>query len=88
MNGKYRVSGPFGLKNIGDVTDVKILTIDDDTGIALCYHPKNKDGCGSFSLVIKKKGYWVNAFKNEKIYVNLGSRENTDKKFRKFLNTF
>lgn len=64
---KYRVTGLLGDYNKGDVVDVIILNIDDDTGLGLCYHPPGQPGyCGSLEIVKEDSDlYWIS-------YVDLG----------------
>lgn len=80
MKVKYKVTGPFGMSPDGEMRDAWILNIDEDTGVALCYHPPDKDGCGSFEFVRQKKKYWVSVDTN--IFSNLGK---VSPHFNKFL---
>lgn len=85
MRVKYKVTSCFGDKNLGEIIDAILLSKDDDSGVALLYHPAtNKYECGSFEFCKEKRGIYVNAF-GEDVYINLGSWSNTNTKFRKFL---
>jgi hypothetical protein len=86
MKVKYKIKAPFGLHDYGEIVNAHILSVDDDSGIALCYHPENKKlhECGSFEFIKNQGDYWVAAF-DDKCYVNQGSGTNTNRKFREFL---
>lgn len=90
MKVKYKITDAFGLRDEGEIIDTFILSKDDDSGIALCYHQENPENqeCGSFEFIKKhpKYNYWIQAF-NKNCYVNQGSHFNTNKDFRKFLKT-
>lgn len=80
---KYKVTGLFGDYGKGDIITAYILNIDDDSGIALCYHPPSKGGCGCFEFIKEKDKHWIVA--KENAYSNVGS---ISKDFRKFLYEF
>lgn len=67
---KYKVTDMFGLSPIGEIRKCFVLSIDNDTGYALIYHPKEKSYCGSFEICRKVSGYWVGY--DEKNYINVG----------------
>lgn len=54
MKIKYEVTGAFGCLSKGTIIDAYLLNLDTDNGIGLCYHPKDKDGCGSFEFIRKR----------------------------------
>ena len=90
MKVKYKITYEFGDQEKGDIIDAFILNIDDDSGIALCYHPSiSKWECGLFEFIkrSKKDNVWISAF-SEKVYSNQGSGSNINKEFKKFLKCF
>lgn len=82
MKAKYKITGPFGDRPEGAVITTHVLNIDEDSGIALCYHPPSgKYECGSFEFCKKnKKGQYVAI--DSSIYSNIGE---LDKKFKRLL---
>lgn len=81
MKIKYKITGPFGASPIGKIIDAILLNQDEDSGVGLCFHPPQKDECGSFEFVKKFGKYWVSAFESD-IYSNIGI---LDPSFKKFL---
>lgn len=68
---KYKVTGPFGLRNEGDILDAYILFEDIDGDTVLVYHPSSrKHGeCGMLEFCKEKKGVYVSYGEG---YINLG----------------
>lgn len=72
---KYKVTGPFGLREEGEIIDAYILFRDEDTGTALVYHPSNnrRGECGTLEFCIEKKGVFVTGGED---YINLDAKAN------------
>ena len=69
---KYRVTGPFGLRAVGDIIDAYLIIEDSDSGNALIYHPSSYHHaeCGSieFGKLAKDGVYVARSYSN---YINL-----------------
>jgi hypothetical protein len=82
---KYKITGPFGLREVGEIINCFILAVDDDSGHVLVYHPPARDECGSIEICKykhnKSREYLVSLYKDD-AYINIGSESN---KFHKFL---
>jgi hypothetical protein len=91
MKIKYKITGDFGTKSENTIVSAHLLNLDEDSGVGLCYHPMNKEECGSFEFVIKDENhdYYISALPNkigEKFhdlsYSNVGK---LDRGFSKFI---
>lgn len=56
----YRVTGLFGVADEDDIIECYPVCQDEDQGIYLVYHPKERDLCGSFEFCrLDKDGHLV-----------------------------
>lgn len=67
---KYLVTGAFGFNSTGDILLARLVAQDNDSGLALLYHPKDKDSCASYELARQNKdGLYVSV--DPDLYVNV-----------------
>lgn len=72
---KYRITSAFGLRDKGEIIEALKIDVDEDSGIALLFHPKKERG-ESDSVELCKFDEISKAYVSlgDKTYVNLSIR--------------
>ena len=74
---KYRVASAFGLKDVGEIVEGRLLARGDMGDRAVLYFPKGKDGCSTIVMCKLDRRYkdevWVEI--NEETWINLDSEK-------------
>lgn len=66
---KYKVTGFFGIKKIGEIINAHLIVEDSDNGNALILHKPNKSESGCFEICRQdNEGYYISS--NQDIFVN------------------
>jgi hypothetical protein len=57
---KYKVTGPYGCRSVGEIVEAHLVVEDQDSSEALILHKPNDIECGSFEICRKDSdGYYV-----------------------------
>lgn len=74
---RYRVTDYFGLKEIGDIINAKLICEDPDNGRALIFHEPNENECGSFEICEQDKtGYYISI--HPEMWININEEDMRD----------